>query len=96
MLTIGHSTLPLDTFLQILARNGVSTLADIRTIPKSRHNPQFARESLSRALADKSVAYCWLPLLGGLRKPVRGSALNAGWVNPSFRSEEHTSELQSL
>ena len=85
MLTIGHSTLPLDTFLRILVENGVSTLADIRTIPKSRHNPQFARESLSRALADKSVAYCWLPLLGGLRKPVRGSALNAGWVNPSFR-----------
>jgi uncharacterized protein (DUF488 family) len=85
MLTIGHSTLPLDTFLRILARNGVSTLADIRTIPKSRYNPQFARESLSRALADRSIAYCWFPSLGGLRKPLKDRYLNAGWVNPSFR-----------
>jgi uncharacterized protein (DUF488 family) len=85
MLTIGHSTLPLGTFLGILAGEGISNLADIRSIPKSRHNPQFARESLSRALAEESIVYRWLPSLGGLRKPVKDSLLNAGWVNPSFR-----------
>jgi uncharacterized protein (DUF488 family) len=85
MLTIGHSTLPIEVFLKILAENDVKTLVDIRTIPKSRHNPQFAQDELSVALAAHSIEYHWQPSLGGLRKPSRDSLLNAGWVNASFR-----------
>ncbi|MBV8115045.1 MAG: DUF488 domain-containing protein, partial [Silvibacterium sp.] len=69
MLTIGHSTLPIDTFLAILRENGVRTLADIRTVPKSRHNPQFAQENLARSLADAGIEYRWHRALGGLRHP---------------------------
>lgn len=89
MLTIGHSTLASSLFLRILAANGIATLVDIRTIPQSRHNPQFGREALSAALAAQSIEYHWLPSLGGLRKPLKAMAgivpLNAGWRNSSFR-----------
>ena len=84
MLTIGHSTLPIDTFLAILRENGVSALADIRTIPKSRHNPQFAQENLSRSLAEAGIDYRWHKSLGGLRHPHKDS-VNTGWRNTSFR-----------
>ena len=84
MLTIGHSTLPIDTFLAILRENGVRTLADIRTIPKSRHNPQFAQESLSRSLEEAGITYHWHRALGGLRH-ARKDSVNTGWRNTSFR-----------
>jgi uncharacterized protein (DUF488 family) len=84
MLTIGHSTLPIDTFLAILCENGVRTLADIRTVPKSRHNPQFAQENLARSLADAGIEYRWHRALGGLRHP-RKDSVNTGWRNLSFR-----------
>ena len=84
MLTIGHSTLPIETFLAILRENGVRTLADIRTIPKSRHNPQFAQENLSRSLAEAGIDYRWHKALGGLRHP-RKDSVNTGWRNTSFR-----------
>ncbi|MBV8629986.1 MAG: DUF488 domain-containing protein [Silvibacterium sp.] len=84
MLTIGHSTLAIETFLAILSENGVRMLADIRTIPKSRHNPQFAQENLSRSLADAGLEYRWHRDLGGLRHP-RKDSINTGWRNTSFR-----------
>jgi len=84
MLTIGHSTLPIDTFLAILRENGVRNLADIRTIPKSRHNPQFAQENLSRSLAEVGIEYRWHRALGGLRHAHKDS-INTGWRNSSFR-----------
>jgi Protein of unknown function, DUF488 len=84
MLTIGHSTLPIDTFLAFLRENGVRTLADIRTIPKSRHNPQFAQENLSRSLEGAGITYHWHRALGGLRHP-RKDSVNTGWRNTSFR-----------
>ena len=84
MLTIGHSTLPVETFLAILRENSVRTLADIRTIPKSRHNPQFAQENLSRSLADAGIEYRWHRALGGLRH-ARKDSINTGWRNTNFR-----------
>ena len=84
MLTIGHSTLPIETFLAILRENGVRVLADIRTIPKSRHNPQFAQENLAPALTDVGIEYRWQKLLGGLRH-ARKDSINTGWRNASFR-----------
>ncbi|QNI33632.1 DUF488 domain-containing protein [Alloacidobacterium dinghuense] len=84
MFTIGHSTLPIDVFLKILKDNGVEWLVDIRTIPKSRHNPQFARDSLGQSLKDAQVEYRWQKSLGGLRRPLKES-INTGWRNSSFR-----------
>lgn len=84
VLTIGHSTLPIETFLSILHDNGVRMLADIRTVPKSRHNPQFAQETLGPALEATGIEYRWLRELGGLRH-TRKDSINTGWRNASFR-----------
>jgi uncharacterized protein (DUF488 family) len=82
--TIGHSTHPLDAFIRILQGHGVEQVADVRTVPRSRHNPQFNRESLPRDLAAAGIGYVHLPGLGGLRHP-RPDSPNMGWRNASFR-----------
>jgi len=82
--TIGHSTRPAIEFLEILAAHGVQRLADIRTIPRSRHNPQFNRENFPVSLRAAGIAYRHMPGLGGLRRP-RPDSINAGWRNASFR-----------
>ncbi|MGE5264512.1 MAG: DUF488 family protein [Acidobacteriota bacterium] len=81
---IGHSTRPLDDFVELLKAHGITLLADIRTIPRSRHNPQFNRESLERELPKKGIQYRHLAELGGLRHSSRDS-INLGWQNSSFR-----------
>lgn len=83
-MTIGHSTLPIETFIGILRDNGVRLLVDIRTVPKSRHNPQFAQEKLAPVLADAGIEYGWIRELGGLRR-ARKDSINTGWRNESFR-----------
>ena len=83
-LTIGHSTRPLEEFIGLLQANGVKVLVDIRTIPRSRRNPQFNTESLPASLAEKGIDYWPLPGLGGLRRARRDSP-NTGWRNLSFR-----------
>lgn len=82
--TIGHSTKPRDEFLALLKAHRIEQLVDVRTIPRSRHNPQFNREILSTSLKDDGVGYRHRPQLGGLRKPKRDS-INTGWRNESFR-----------
>ncbi|GEL73228.1 DUF488 family protein [Myxococcus virescens] len=82
--TVGHSTRTLDELIALLRPFGVSTVADIRTIPRSRHNPQFEREALRSALRRHHLRYVHLPALGGLRH-ARGDSPNAGWRNASFR-----------
>jgi uncharacterized protein (DUF488 family) len=84
ILTIGHSTRTAEEFIEALQRFQVNLVADIRTVPKSRHNPQFHIEQLPGSLASVDIDYRHLPKLGGLRKPVRDS-LNTGWRNESFR-----------
>jgi uncharacterized protein (DUF488 family) len=84
MFTIGHSTLPIETFLAILKENDVRWLVDIRTIPKSRHNPQFAQENLEISLQKAEINYRWQKSLGGLRHALKDS-INIGWRNASFR-----------
>jgi len=82
--TIGHSTRALPEFLALLAANGITLLLDVRTVPRSRHNPQFNRESLPGALAAAALRYLHMPRLGGLRHALADSR-NTGWRNPSFR-----------
>ncbi len=81
---IGHSTRSLESFLEILQAHGVTLLADIRTVPKSRHNPQISRELLEQELPRHGVQYQHLKDLGGLRRPNKDS-VNTGWENASFR-----------
>jgi uncharacterized protein (DUF488 family) len=81
---IGHSTRTLDDFIEILAAHAISTLIDIRTIPKSRHNPQFNEEVLKTHLEQRGITYLHFKELGGLRKP-RKDSVNTGWKNASFR-----------
>ncbi len=84
ILTVGHSTRPIDEFLRILEAHGVEQLVDVRTIPKSRHNPQFNSDALAASLAARGIAYTHIPGLGGLRHP-RKDSINLGWKNASFR-----------
>jgi uncharacterized protein (DUF488 family) len=82
--TIGHSTRPVDEFIGLLAAHSVQRLIDVRTIPQSRHNPQFGRERLSASLERSGIHYTHMPGLGGLRRP-RKDSINTGWRNASFR-----------
>jgi uncharacterized protein (DUF488 family) len=82
--TIGHSTRPIDEFLDLLRAHGIRQLLDIRTIPKSRRNPQFNTDSLAESLKGAGIRYLHLKDLGGLRHPARDSK-NLGWRNASFR-----------
>ncbi|HEY2187522.1 MAG TPA: DUF488 domain-containing protein [Caldimonas sp.] len=84
VLTVGHSTRPIAEFLSLLAAHGVTQLVDVRTVPRSRHNPQFNADALRAALAAASIGYAHAPGLGGLRKSEPSSA-NGGWRNLSFR-----------
>lgn len=82
--TIGHSTRSLDVFINLLKTNEVTHVLDVRTIPRSRQNPQFDKETLPNALQASGINYTHLPGLGGLRHPQKDS-INGGWRNASFR-----------
>lgn len=81
--TIGHSTRSVDDVVAMLREHEVTTLVDIRTIPRSRFNPQFNQDSLPADLAQSGINYACMGDLGGLRKPRKGSP-NSGWRNASF------------
>jgi len=82
--TVGHSTRPIAEFVELLRGHGVEQILDIRTIPKSRHNPQFNSDALAAALHAAGIRYAHLKDLGGLRHPRRDST-NLGWRNANFR-----------
>jgi uncharacterized protein (DUF488 family) len=82
IMTIGHSTYPIEEFVKILLTHGVEMVVDVRTIPRSRHNPQFNKDQLPPALGK--IGYIHLGGLGGLRHPKKDST-NTGWRNDSFR-----------
>ncbi|MBU6432217.1 MAG: DUF488 domain-containing protein [Nitrospirae bacterium] len=82
--TLGHSTRPIDEFIGLLRAYQIGLLVDVRTVPRSRYNPQFNRDTLAQSLRDVGLRYRHLPELGGLRKP-KNNSLNDGWRNASFR-----------
>lgn len=82
--TIGHSTRPLEEFIEILTAHGVRGIIDVRRFPASRRHPHFNRESLAAELAKRDIAYEWLPDLGG-RRAARPDSHNTRWRNASFR-----------
>ena len=82
--TVGHSTRTQEEFIALLRAYGIECLVDIRTVPRSRHNPQFNADALHEALNRHGIEYVALPRLGGLRKAQKDSP-NTGWRNASFR-----------
>jgi uncharacterized protein (DUF488 family) len=82
--TVGHSTRSDTEFAELLRNYGIELLADVRTVPRSRHNPQFNKETLSSFLKTQGIEYRHMKELGGLRHP-RPDSSNTGWRNASFR-----------
>ena len=102
LFTIGHSNRSLEALIAMLRAHGITRLVDIRTIPRSRHNPQFNRETLPAVLAAAGIAYEHRKGLGGLRRP-RTDLPNTGWRNAGFRgfadymeTAEFAAELAAL
>jgi uncharacterized protein (DUF488 family) len=100
--TLGHSTLPIERFIALLRTYRIERLVDIRTVPRSRHNPQFNDTALARSLTGVHLEYVHMRALGGLRRTHKES-LNTGWRNESFRgyadymqSEEFQQALEAL
>jgi uncharacterized protein (DUF488 family) len=84
VMTIGHSTHTLEEFVRLLQSHDVARAVDVRTVPRSRHNPQFNKTSLPRSLKKAGIGYVHMPGLGGLRH-VQHDSINMGWRNTSFR-----------
>ena len=84
ILTIGHSTRAIGEFIELLRAHEVTRVVDVRTVPRSRHNPQFNREQLPASLHAAGISYQHCPALGGLRRTTSASR-NTGWRNRSFR-----------
>lgn len=100
--TIGHSTRSIEEFLEILKHYNINELIDIRTIPKSRHNPQFNGPELAHTLRNHHIGYRHEKKLGGLRHAHKDS-INMAWENASFRgfadymqSEDFKDGIQEL
>ena len=99
---MGHSTRPVEDFIELLVAHHVTQLVDVRTVPRSRHNPQFNAETLPGKLAGVNIGYAHAPSLGGFRRPAPDSP-NSGWRNLSFRgyadymqTADFTANLASL
>jgi uncharacterized protein (DUF488 family) len=82
--TVGHSTHPIEEFLELLKAHAIEQLMDVRTIPKSRRNPQYNTDALAESLHQAHIQYRHMPGLGGLRHP-RKDSINSAWQNDSFR-----------
>jgi uncharacterized protein (DUF488 family) len=100
--TIGHGTRGVEELIDLLTARRIGRLADVRTVPRSRHNPQFNRDRLPEDLARAEIAYVHMPGLGGLRRP-RSDSVNLAWRNLSFRgyadymqTEEFLANLDAL
>jgi len=86
--TVGHSTRPVEEFVDLLARAQVACVVDVRTVPRSRTNPQYNRDILPETLARFQIGYEHIAALGGLRARTQGVApeVNAFWQNQSFHN----------
>jgi uncharacterized protein (DUF488 family) len=82
--TIGHSTRTFDEFVSVLRAHGIDVLVDVRRFGGSRRLPQFNEGPLRAGLEAAGIAYCWLPQMGGRRRPDPES-INTGWRHPAFR-----------
>jgi len=86
--TIGHSTRSIPEFVALLRENGIERLVDVRSVPRSRTNPQFNLDVLPASLAGSGIRHCHIRALGGLRHHPKGAPAspNAAWRNEAFRN----------
>jgi len=82
--TVGHSTRLIEQFTYLMNAYGIEAVVDVRTVPRSRTNPQFNKENLEQSLPEAEIEYIHAKDLGGLRRPT-GESVNAAWRNDSFR-----------
>ncbi|HEY1524051.1 MAG TPA: DUF488 domain-containing protein [Solirubrobacteraceae bacterium] len=82
--TVGHSTRSIEELLAVLDQARVATLVDVRTLPRSRRNPQFDGGTLADTLSQHGISYWHERALGGFRRPQSGSP-NYGWQQPAFQ-----------
>lgn len=83
--TVGHSTRTIEAFIDLLESYEIARVVDIRTVPRSRHNPQYNQDVFPSSLKGAGIQYEYLPKLGGLRHST-GNSINTGWRNSSFRN----------
>ena len=93
--TVGHSTRSFEELVELLRAHGVERLVDVRTIPRSRRNPQFNRDTLGQALRNRRIAYRHMQALGGLRR-THAESVNKGWRNTSFRGYADYMQTQAF
>jgi uncharacterized protein (DUF488 family) len=87
ILTIGHSTRPIEEFLDLLEHHQCRAVVDIRSLPRSRRYPHFDQSTLRTSLAERGIGYRHCPSLGGLRRPLpKGQSANTGLRNERFRA----------
>lgn len=86
--TVGHSTRSMEEFVNVLRSARIDIVVDVRTVPRSRTNPQFNKDVLPESLLAQGIDYIWLRELGGLRgaSKVVPAQVNAFWNNASFRN----------
>jgi len=82
--TIGHSTRTIEEFVELLKTYTINLVVDVRTVPRSPHNPQFNKETLPNTLKSLGIKYIHMPEIGGLRRPKHDS-INLAWKNSGFR-----------
>jgi uncharacterized protein (DUF488 family) len=82
--TVGHSTRTIDEFIALLKNYDIEGIVDVRSIPRSRNNPQFNKDNLEKVMPDAGIEYVHEKELGGLRHPSKTS-INTGWKNKSFQ-----------
>jgi len=93
--TVGHSTHPIERFIALLQAYGIDRLADVRTVPRSRRNPQYNDKELAASLQAVGIDYVPLQALGGLRHPRKDSP-NGGWRNEGFRGYADYMQTESF
>lgn len=86
LFSIGHSTHPIERFLELLRTHRIAVLADVRSYPGSRRWPQFKASELERSLAAHDIGYRWMPALGGRRRGTRPDSPHLAWTNEAFRA----------
>jgi uncharacterized protein (DUF488 family) len=84
--TVGHSTHPLEEFLELLGAHRIEALADVRSFPSSRRWPHFNQAALRESMERAGVEYHWIQKLGGRRHEVRPDSPHVAWQHPAFRS----------
>ena len=85
--SIGHGNRSIETFMELIHEFGIEHLADVRSYPSSRRNPQFDRKNLEFVLDKSSISYTWFPDLGGFRREGLGnSSLHVAFDSPRFRN----------